>query len=68
MPEVRIDIDNDDLAILDGYSSATGTNRTKIITDLVKRWTKDKLHESIVVCRMARINPLEPDSKGRTGG
>jgi hypothetical protein len=62
MPEVRIDIDAQELAVMDGYIQATGSNRTKIIGDLVKKWAADKLHESIIVCRMARVNPLERDS------
>jgi hypothetical protein len=62
MPEVRIDIDAQELAVMDGFIQATGSNRTKIIGDLVKKWAADKLHESIVVCRMARINPLERDA------
>lgn len=68
MAEVRIDIDADELAIMDGYISASGSNRTKIITELVRNWSKEKLHESIVVCRMARINPLESEPGGHHGG
>ncbi len=68
MPEVRIDIDSSELAVMDGYIQATGSNRTKIIGELVKRWATDELHKSIVVCRMARINPLAVDSEGRGDG
>lgn len=66
MPEVRIDIDAQELSVMDGYIQATGSNRTKIIGELVKKWAADKLHESIVVCRMARVNPLavEPGRHG----
>lgn len=62
MPEVRIDIDVQELAVMDGFIQATGSNRTKIIGELVKKWAADKLHESIIVCRMARVNPLERDA------
>ena len=68
MAEVRIDIDPDELAIMDGYIAATGKDRKQIITELVKKWTKDKLHESIVVCRMARINPLAVDTERQING
>lgn len=68
MPEVRIDIDAQELAVMDGFIQATGSNRTKIIGDLVKKWAADKLHESIIVCRMARINPLEWDTDRHSDG
>jgi hypothetical protein len=68
MPEVRIDIDAQELAVMDGYIQASGSNRTKIIGELVRKWAADKLHESIVVCRMARINPLATDTERHTGG
>lgn len=68
MPEVRIDLETEDLAIMDGYISASGSNRTKIITELVRKWSQEKLHESIVVCRMARINPLEVEPRGHHDG
>lgn len=68
MPEVRIDIDAQELAVMDGFIQASGSNRTKIIGDLVKKWAADKLHESIVVCRMARINPLAQDSERHADG
>jgi hypothetical protein len=68
MSEVRIDIDAQELAVMDGYIQATGSNRTKIIGDLVKKWAADKLHESIIVCRMARVNPLEQDTDRHGNG
>jgi hypothetical protein len=68
MPEVRIEIDAQELAVMDGFIQASGSNRTKIIGDLVKRWAADKLHESIIVCRMARVNPLERDTDRHGGG
>lgn len=68
MPEVRIDIDAQELSVMDGYIQATGSNRTKIIGELVKKWAADKLHESIVVCRMARVNPLAVESGRNSGG
>lgn len=61
MPEIRFDMDSDDLSILDGYVSASGSSRTEVIKELVRKWSADKLHESIVICRLARVNPLEPE-------
>ena len=62
MAEIRTDIPSDELLVLDGYCTATGKNRTDIVRMLLANWTKEKLHESIVVCRMARINPLAADT------
>ena len=68
MPEIRIDLDSEALAVMDGFIQASGSNRTKIIGELIKRWSDDKLHESIIVCRMARINPLAVDSNRQALG
>lgn len=68
MPEVRIDIDAEELSILDGYVNTVGSNRTKLIGELVKKWAADKLHESIIVCRMARVNPLAVDTDRHEAG
>ena len=60
--EVRTDIPSDELLIMDGYCQVTGKSRTDIVRRLIAEWTKEELSKSIVVCRMARINPLAPDS------
>lgn len=62
MPEVRIELATDEVAVLDGYCSATGKNRTDVIRGLLGDWSKSKLHEAIMICRVAGANPTAPDT------
>lgn len=61
MPEVRVEIPADDLAVLDGYCSATGKSRTDIIKGLLADWSERKLHEATIVLRVARRNPTRSE-------
>lgn len=62
--EIRIEIDADDeaLMVLDGFCQATGQDRTKVMFGLLKEWSRKKLHEATVVCRVSGRNPFAPDS------
>lgn len=61
MPEVRVEIPADDLAVLDGYCSATGKNRTDIIKGLLADWSERKLHDATIVLRVAGRNPTRSE-------
>lgn len=61
MPEVRFEAKAETVAVLDGYCSATGKCRTTFINQLLDDWAASKLHEATVVCRVAGVNPTEPD-------
>lgn len=62
MAKFTIEIPDDELVVMDGWCNATGISKTTLFTDYAREWTSKKIHESIVVCRMARINALEPQS------
>lgn len=62
--EVRIELPVDDLAVIDGYCNGTGKNRTAVIREVLGSWSREKLHVSMIVCRVAGVNPMESD-KGR---
>lgn len=62
MPEVRWEATSEEVAILDGYCSATGKNRTDVIRNLIHEWSKAKAHEAMIVCRVAGINPHAPEA------
>ena len=67
MPEIRLEVDHEDVAVLDGYCSATGKSRTDVIRSLLKRWSEAKLHEANIVLRVAGRIPASPEShSGRT--
>ncbi len=62
MPEIRFEVPADEVAVLDGYCHATGKNRTDVIRGLLIDWSKSKLHEAIMICRVAGANPTAPDT------
>lgn len=63
--EVRIELEPDDLRVLDGYVNATGKSRTDVIRSLIREWADRKLHEAILICRVAGVNPAAPDADRR---
>jgi len=62
--EVRIEMpaDDPDVAILDGYCSATGDTRTGIMRGLLAKWAPEQLHVATIVLRVAGRNPTIPES------
>lgn len=68
MPEVRVEVPNEDLSVLDGYCSATGKSRTDVIKSLLSDWSQRKLHEATIVLRVAGRNPVAPESDRRRDG
>ena len=66
--ELRAEVDRRTLAVMDGHCSATGKCRTKLTNEILSAWAEQKLHESILVCRVAEVNPMAPDSDRKAGG
>lgn len=60
--ELRLEVPREDVAVLDGYCSATGKSRSEVIRSLLASWSKDKLHEAMVICRVAGINPASSEA------
>ena len=50
------------VAVIDGFCSATGKCRTSFINDLLESWAKEKLHEAMIVCRVAGVDPSVPEA------
>ena len=61
--ELRVDVDETDMAVLGGYVMATGTSKAEVIRKLLKQWSDSKMHEAIVICRMTRVNPLATETQ-----
>ena len=55
--EISFEVSPDEVAVLDGYCSAKGIKRTTVMKRLLKEWSDEKLHESIIVCRVAGVKP-----------
>ena len=60
--EVRFEVEADELSVIDGYCSGTGKCRTEIIKSILADWSEKKLHESVLICRVARVNPLDTET------
>jgi hypothetical protein len=60
--ELRVQLPPEEVSVLDGYCQGTGQDRTKVIRRILKDWSDAKLHECIVVLRVAGRNP--PSSEG----
>ena len=61
--ELRVEVEKDELTVLDAYVNATGKSRDGVIRLLLRQWSEAKLHESILVCRVARVNPLATETQ-----
>jgi len=59
--ELRVQVQNEELSVLDGYCNATGKPRTEVIRALLKEWSDRKLHEATLICRVAGCNPTSLD-------
>lgn len=59
--ELRVELPADELAVLDGHCQATGSDRSKVLRQVLREWSEVKLHEAIVICRVAGRNPMAPE-------
>lgn len=62
MPEIRWEASPEETAVLDGYCSANGIDRSKVMRNLLREWSDKKKHEATVICRVAGINPTMPEA------
>lgn len=68
MCELRFEMQEEDIAVIDAYCSATGRCRTEVVREILAGWAKDKLHEATLILRVAGHNPVRSESdSGRTG-
>lgn len=59
--EIRFELPIAVLTVIDGYCNGTGKDRTKVIREILDNWSKEKLHVSMIVCRVAGVNPMQSD-------
>lgn len=55
--EVRFEVASDEVGVLDGYCQASGQSRADVLRRLLGEWSEKKLHESMLICRVAGVNP-----------
>ena len=61
--EISFEVDAEEASVIDGYCNARKIKRTVVMRQLLKEWSEQKLHESILICRVAGVNPVAPGSK-----
>lgn len=54
--ELRLELPAHEVAVLDGYTQATGKTRTQVIRDILRMWSDAKLHEAEMIMRVAMPN------------
>lgn len=63
MPEIRFEAKTETVAVIDGFCSATGKCRTSLSgSSVLESWAKEKLHEAMIVCRVAGVDPSVPEA------
>lgn len=65
MAELRVEIPDDIIAVMDASGHASGRSRKDITEEVLGIWAAQKKHESIVICRVAGINPLDKEANRR---
>lgn len=60
--EISFEASAEEAAVIDGYCNARGIKRTVVMRQLLKEWSDQKLHESILICRVAGVNPMQSGS------
>ncbi len=57
--EISFEVAAEEAAVIDGYCNARGIKRTVVMRQLLREWSEAKLHESILICRVAGVNPAQ---------
>lgn len=55
--EISFELPAEEVAVLDGYATATGKKRTAVFRQILREWSERKHHEAILICRVAGSNP-----------
>lgn len=58
--KLRLELPASEVAVLDGYTQATGKTRTQVIRDILRMWSEAKFHEATLILRVAGGNPTQP--------
>lgn len=66
--ELRGPCDREIVDVLDAHANARGLTRTQMVNAVLGEWARDRIHESTVLLRVLRINPLVADDGGTRGG
>lgn len=60
--ELRLEISEEDAAVLDGFSCATDQKRNDLVRKIISKWCADELHKASVIMRVVNGNPSHNDT------
>lgn len=66
--EIRFEVEQDDVAVLDGYCQGGGLDRATVMRRILREWSERVLHQSMVVCRTTGRNPFATERRRNAGG
>ena len=66
--ELRFELPDDQLSVIDAVASASNTNRTAVVREILSEWTENKLHEATLIVRVTGVNPMLSERRRRTDG
>lgn len=50
--EIRFEVPDEDVAVLDGFCHATEQKRTEVMRTILRQWSDKKLHEAETIFRV----------------
>jgi hypothetical protein len=62
--ELRQDVDAEVLQVLDAVSLARDITRAELVSEILGRYAKQRLHERMLIDRLLRSNPADADASG----
>ena len=68
MPELRAEVPKEIMAVIDAICQSSGDSRTDLVVSSLSRWANEKINESILVCRVAGVNPTASERRRHGGG
>lgn len=68
MPELRIELPDEECAVLDGFCAGTGKGRTDVIRSILRDWSASELRTAIMICRVAGVTPTPSESDRSAAG
>lgn len=63
MAELRVELPDFTVAVLDGTCSASGSCRTELVNEILLQWATKKHREATIILRVAGDNPTIPEGK-----
>lgn len=57
--EIRVDLDREYSDVIDAVAKAKNISRSQVVLKILREWSEEKVHESMMVQRLTRSNGLK---------